>query len=241
MKTNHFIDINFDFRTDTREGGDPDALSPTLRLYHKILWSKPLPNGVLFNLSDKTSGVYLHHQSHIGEFRITSDSVIPSFKKERRLSLVFEKIPAELEAFRTLGYTIGGMMVFPGNRINGRATINGARGFHPKIKDRFDFTIECIRRYYSKDSSPLNEVFERYSDYFRLFIDFRGYVEFFLLQDLVNSDFTKVNFFSQFEDFRNPVPDSLASYLDYRELASNFIVARNQRIKEWTQTALIGA
>ena len=39
-----FIDITFDFRTDTPTGTDPDALSPTLRSYHKFLWSKPLPD-----------------------------------------------------------------------------------------------------------------------------------------------------------------------------------------------------
>lgn len=34
----------------------------------------------------------------------------------------------ENEAFRAIGYTMGGMMVFPGNRIDGKQTINGARG-----------------------------------------------------------------------------------------------------------------
>ena len=33
------LDVTFDFRTDTRAGGDPDALSPTLRRYHRQLWS----------------------------------------------------------------------------------------------------------------------------------------------------------------------------------------------------------
>ena len=38
------IDITFDFRSDAK-GRDPDAYSPTLNAYHKILWSKELPNG----------------------------------------------------------------------------------------------------------------------------------------------------------------------------------------------------
>jgi len=33
-----------------------------------------------------------------------------------------------------IGYTIGGMMVFPGNRLGRKMTINVARGFHPRIK-----------------------------------------------------------------------------------------------------------
>ena len=38
------IDIAFDFRTDAG-GKDPDAYSPTLRRYHRLLWSKRLPGG----------------------------------------------------------------------------------------------------------------------------------------------------------------------------------------------------
>jgi hypothetical protein len=60
-------------------------------------------------------------------------------------------------------------------------TINGARGFHPKIKDRFDLTVECIRRHYVDDPSPLSDTLARYEDFFGLFGDFRGYVDFFLL------------------------------------------------------------
>jgi hypothetical protein len=39
------IDIAFDFRTDS-DGKDPDTHSPTLRQYHKRLWSKALPRGL---------------------------------------------------------------------------------------------------------------------------------------------------------------------------------------------------
>ena len=75
------IDITFDFRNDTPRGKDPDSFSPTLRRYHKRLWSKPLPVGANFDLSDSTSGIYLHHQSAVGEFFLSSDTVIPSFRK----------------------------------------------------------------------------------------------------------------------------------------------------------------
>ena len=38
------LDINFNVYSDTPEGKDPDSFSPTLRKYHKLLWSKTLPN-----------------------------------------------------------------------------------------------------------------------------------------------------------------------------------------------------
>jgi hypothetical protein len=186
----------------------------------------------MFELVDTTPGAYLHHRSHLGEFRLASDAVIPTFRKQARLAQVFEQIPEELNAFGSIGYTIGGMMLFPGNRIGGQATINIARGFHPLIKDRFDLTVECIRRHYLNEGSPLSGTLARYADYFRLFGDFRGYVAFFLLQDLVTDDCSAVRFFLPFGDFKSSaVPDGMAAYLDYRGLAVDFIEARNRRIE----------
>ena len=227
------IDTTFDFRTDTPPGKDPDTFSPILRKYHQLLWSKPLQNGVLFELEDVTPYGYLYHQSEMGEFWLSSDTVIPSFWKESKIAHIIEAIPLEeLEAFNTIGYTIGGMMLFPGNRIDNKMTINGARGFHPRIKDRFDYTMECIRRHYSGDESPLKTILLRYDDFFRLFNDFRGFVEFFLLQDIVTEDYSAVEFFSPFDDFVNspPLPVTKDSYLKYVQLATNFIEARNRRI-----------
>jgi hypothetical protein len=138
---------------------------------------------------------------------------------------------SEIEAFRSLGYTMGGMMIFPGNRINGKSTINGARGFHPLIKDRIDLTMECIRRHYINGISPLSDVLGRYADFFLLFDNFQGYIKFFLLQDLVTEDFSRIKFFMLFENFKTPaVPKGLEAYVSYKNLVVKFINERNQRI-----------
>lgn len=230
------IDTTFDFRADTPTGKDPDALSPTLRRYHQYLWSKPLPSGAPFQLATSTRRVYLHHQSVMGEFLLSSDSVIPSFRKEARLKSVFDQIPtAERDEFLRTTYTIGGMMVFPGNTIGRAMTINGARGCHPRIKDRFDLTVECIRRQYGRESSPLEKVLSRYDNFFALFRDFRGYVDFFLLQDLVTDDYREVRFFSPFTNFKPyPLPADLKEYEEYCRNAASFVEARNQRIAQWS-------
>jgi hypothetical protein len=236
MDMRRHIDITFDFRSDTPPGKDPDTLSPTLRRYHKLLWSKSLPGGVVFELDDTTPQVYLHHRSEMGEFFLSSDAVIPSFTREHRISHIIDQIPVEeLDAFNSIGYTIGGMMVFPENRIGRKMTINGARGFHPRIKDRFDLTVECIRRHYRNESSPLSETLERYADFFGLFGNFCGYVEFFLLQDLVTEDCSSVRFFAPFDGFNtSPLPASREAYIAYKQFAVNFIEARNNRIFEST-------
>ena len=229
-----FIDITFDFRSDTPPGKDPDALSPTLRSYHKFLWTKPLPNGVLFELDDTKSNVYLYHQSEIGEFFLSSDSAIHTFSRWASMAHIINQLKqGEAEEFRRVGYSMGGMIIFPANRIEGKNTINVARGFHPLIKDRIDLTVECIRRYYKNEKSPLSEVLTRYADFFAIFGDFKGYVEFFLLQDLVTEDFSSIKFFITFEDFKTPVvPKTLDAYLSYKHLTIKFTNERNQRILE---------
>lgn len=68
------IDITFDFRSDTAPGRDPDAVSPTLRKYHQLLWSKPLPSGAPFELDATFPHTYLHHLSELGEFFLSSDA-----------------------------------------------------------------------------------------------------------------------------------------------------------------------
>jgi len=226
------IDITFDFRSDTPPGRDPDTRSPTLKKYHKLLWSKPLPTGALFDLDDATPGEYLHHISELGEFFLTSDAVVPSFRREPRLGDILNQIPrAELDEFNRIGYTIGGMMIFPGNRVGRKMTINGARGFHARIKDRSDLTVECIRRHYLDERSPLSATLARYADFFGLFGDFRGYVDFFLLQDIVTEDYSAVRFFTPAQDFAAPpLPGSIDAYKAYKRLAIEFIDARNRRI-----------
>lgn len=229
------IDTSFDFRTDTPSGKDPDAHSPTLRRYHKLLWSKPLPNGRHFELTDTVRGVYLHHRSELGEFFLSSDSVMQTFTRwgfaAKHTELVTDD---ENAAFQTITYSIGGMMVFPGDRIDGKQTINGARGLHPKIADRFDLTLECIRRHYVGQGSPLGEVLARYHDFFALFENFRGYVDFFLLQDLVTDDGSAVTMFPPFDGFKTrSVPKDIETYREYRRLSIEFVEARNRRIAQY--------
>lgn len=225
------IDTSFDFRTDTPSGRDPDCDSPTLRQYHKFLWSKPLPDGRPFYLSDATPGVYLYHHSEpFGEFRLSSDTLINTMSNWKALKHIV--IPREeREDFHRKQYTIGGMIVFPGNRIDGKQTINGARGCNRKIADRFDLTLECVRRHYLCQSSPLGETLSRYQEFFALFESFRGYVDFFLLNDLVTSDCSAVKFIMPFDDFNtSAVPMDRNAYQDYRRRCIEFIQARNRRI-----------
>lgn len=225
------IDTGFDFRSDTPPGKDPDRFSQTLRRYHQLLWSRPLPSGKAFDLSTTTPGVYLHHRSELGEFFLGSDAVITTFARRVAMQPIISQVPEEeREAFLKIGYSIGGMIVWPGNRIDGTPTMNVARGFNRSIGDRFDLTLEAIRRHYEGGSSPLGGTIARYADFFGLFANFEEYVDYFLLNDLV--DGRKVKFFSSsFRDFGDsPFPGDMDEYREFRSNNVAFINARNERI-----------
>jgi hypothetical protein len=227
------IDTTFDFRTDTPPGEDPDSHSPTLRRYHQLLWSKPLPTGPQFELDAGTPGYYLLHRSEkLGQFELSSDAVMASYTRYLDMAPIIAQFSEEEHAaFNTLGYTIGGMMVFPSNRVDRKMTINGARGFlRHTIADRMDLTLESIRRHYRGEPSPLGQTLARYAGFFALFEDFGGYVDFFLLQDLVTTG-GAVRFFMPFDDFNPPArPRDAGTYREFRRLSIEFIGARNRRI-----------
>ena len=217
--------------SDTPEGKDPDSYSPTLRSYHKILWSKKLPIGMMFDLDIETRQL-LHHKSDLGELFLSSDAVGHTYKNIQSMSHIINKIPSEeIDSFYSLCSTIGAYIIYPSKRVNNQMTINGARGTNVKIKDRFDLTLECIRLYYLNEESPLSDTLERYASFFKLFDNFQGYIDFFLLQDLVTDDYLSIKYLIPFESFENsPLPKDVDEYILYKKNMTNFVNARNQRI-----------
>jgi hypothetical protein len=230
------VDVTFDFRTDTPPGKDPDAFSPTLRTFHKSLWSRPLPSGEKFPLdaSAPSHRAYLTHSSHLGDFDLSSDSVIPTFTRWKRMQAIVTQIPeVENDAFRSIGYTMGGMMIWPRRSENGLKSINVMRGFNRRIADRMDLTLECVRRHYLSYPHPLEAVFKANAKFFDLFENFESFVSHFLLADLLNPGTNKISFFMPFNDFSGPsTPTDLSEYLRYRERSIHFVHARNARIEQ---------
>ena len=229
------IDISFNMFSDTPEGKDPDSYSPTLRSYHKTLWSKPLPNGISFDLDDETR-MLLHHKSELGEFFLSSDSIGHTYSRIQNMSDIVNKVPSkEIDSFFSLCSTIGSYIIYPSKRVDNQMTINGARGTNGKIKDRFDLTLECIRRHYINEKSPLSDTLQRYSSFFNLFENFQRYIDFFLLQDLVTEDYLSIKYLIPFKSFENsPLPKDVDEYILYKKNMSDFVNARNQRILNYS-------
>ncbi|MBB1011636.1 hypothetical protein BXY47_0897 [Dietzia kunjamensis] len=228
------FNTRFDFRIDTPPGKDPDQYSPTLKRYHKALWSRELPSGHILTLRDDVPKRYLSHESDLGSFAFSSDSVIPSYLAWKRM----ENIASPRSLWKAAGvqrecYTIGGMMIWPSKSVPGAGTINGMRGLKLAIADRFDLTIECVRRHYVGNESPLSAVLDANAGFFRLFGDFDGFVDFFLLQDLVVPDRQSIRFMTDFSEFTSSgLPRDAAEYKTYLGNARAFVKARNRRIAE---------
>lgn len=229
-----FIDITYDVRKDSN-GGDPDKYSNTLKSYHKRLWSKLLPNGQCFDLHDDNPNVYLYHKSNLGEYFLSSDCIIHEYSKWKRMEHIIKQIPEkEVADFLYLWYTIWGSIIFPSNKIDSLPSMNQERGCNRKICDRIDLTLECIRLYYVGKESPLSNTIHRYKKYFELFMNFQGYCEYFLLQDLIFDNYSKINFFLPFTGFESsPLPNTVDEYHEYKNNNITFITNRNKRIEEY--------
>lgn len=223
------IDVAYDFQAEVGRR-DPDSYSATLQRYHQLLWSKQLPSGEMFTLIPTRVGAAraLVHDSHLGTFVLSSDTLANSNKN--KLRPFYDQMGADSNtAWHRDGGTIGGRLIFPRNRIDGRQTINQMRGTNHRIRDRFDLTLESIRRHYAGERSPLTDVLTRYRDFFALFVDFDGYVRFFLLDDLVRDG--AVRFYLPFDGFeQSPLPRTFDAYQEFRRAQLAFVSARNERI-----------
>ena len=130
-------------------------------------------------------------------------------------------------------YTIGGVMIFPKRPMG----INPARGMNQYIKDRFDLTLECIRRYYNNEDSPLYNVLLKDKEFFDLFIDFKGFVDYFFLNDLVTDDYKHIKFLIGNGEFvKKPIPKTFDEYMTWMNKQQEFLEARNKRVKEYIES-----
>ncbi len=244
------IDVGFDFTSDApgywdgfwddkygRSRCDPDRDSPKELEYSKMAWGRTLPNGQFLDL--KISGKrYVWNRR-----RLSNDSITASFRHpggrpviDAVMQEMGEEFRPYMESYIHQSWTIGGVIVFPiPEKVPGRPRVqsmNQARGIHPRIKDRFDLTLECIRLYYIGDGSLLSISISACSWFFDLFLDFRGFVDFFLLQDLVEDDYEAVRIWRGDKLGDDPLPSDVNEYKDWIENQKAFVKKRADRISQ---------
>lgn len=236
---------------------DPDEHSKMLQQLHKKIWS-----GTVLDLKEG-KGLDLENQLTPKNLRFSSDTIFTSFvgydKQCKQLFNEVIKYFGGEDNYRAYveGYTrefyrnIGSFIIFP--KIDGRKfdTINQARGNNNFIQDRFDLTLECIRRHYNQEKDfPLDKVLAENKEFFDLFGSFEGYVNYFCLQDLVEKDatgehYTGVKFWLARQNAANikswlvdndfmesPFPKDAKEYLELMEKQLEFVKNRTKRINE---------
>lgn len=244
------FDINLNFADDTagywnnfwdnKDGLgsshiDPDAKNKNLQLLHQKLWSKKLPTGNFMDL--KPAVDYNGDNILLWEnIRFSSDSLVTGFRYYDCRYIMDElksKLPNfhnYLEEYIKKSYTIGGMIIFPRHTNS----INQHRGCNKLIRDRLDLTIECIRLFYENKQNPLYNILMSDIEFFKLFKNFKGYVDYFLLQDIVSEDYKSVEIYlgsGQFDE--TPLPQNIDEWFLWHDKTIEFIEKRNKRISEF--------
>ncbi|MCR5235368.1 MAG: hypothetical protein K6E53_15910 [Lachnospiraceae bacterium] len=249
------IDVTFDFTSDSPGywdgywerndglgygGSDPDNASPTLHKYHQFLWSKSLPNGEKMDLKMGSGAYYLTCK----DFRFGSDAIIVSFRYKKYKYMIDQvanrvgDYKGYYEDMLRKAYTIGGTIIFPKHP----SSMNQNKGTNALISDRWDLTLECIRRYYIGERSPLYDTIIRDKAFYDLFLDFKGYVDFFFLQDAVSDDYSNVDIWCGNADFvEDGLPKNVDEYFAFIDKEFEFLNKRNRRIKEYGDMVLRGS
>jgi hypothetical protein len=167
--------------------------------------------------------------------RFASDSMTTGFRYERCRPLI-EQVAGSMDDYRgwmesviRRTYTVGGAIIFPKHRNS----VNQVRGANRMIADRWDLTLECIRRFYEGEGSPISWCLEQDRWFFDHFVDFRGYVEFFLLQDCVSRDCSEVRMWIPTEPFSpDPFPRDAGEYMEWIGHNLDLVDRRNRRIAD---------
>ena len=246
-------DVNFDFTSDipgfwqefwrnpdglghVTNYNDPDTKSKKLQSYHQCLWNKEVLKGELKSQTGKNGNLYFSYK----DINLSSDAMINSFRYKNLPFNLKESLAKDKKDYKTFqeeyikqSFLIGGMIIFPRHRNS----LNQRRGIHPKIKDRFDLTLECIRRYYmgQGEFNPLKNVLEKDSRFFQLFGDFKGFIDFFLLQDWVSEKY-QINFMLKFDNFESsPLPQNYEDYMILYHKQLKLVQKRNARIEKYLE------
>lgn len=147
----------------------------------------------------------------------------------------------DIKEFLKISRILGGHIFFPRWQISNNKkqilSLNVARGAEfirknkrrPGFYDRFDMFLFDLKNWYDGNLSQLQEEFDSNEVWLKLFIDFRGFINYFLLNDFVNNDFEVIdltnngNFIEQFESY---IPKNSENYSLYFENSNNIIINR---------------
>ena len=236
---------------------DPDSFSEILYDFYAELWNL---NKLPFKVKKIWNG-YAWELVGTGDYnlRLGTDSIMSIYWHRIDMrKFICELIKSKnndlkifIREYLQIANTIGGFVLFPRHV----QSINQRRGANSKIGDRFDLTLECIRRYYeetekSEKDSNYNPLFggvntdyiKEDKEFFELFgkgkAGFEKYTEFFCLNGSWVKNGQVLNLLNNqlldeydFGKTTNPLPTENNWWTFYRNIMDR-LEARNQQIKE---------
>ena len=208
---------------------DPDLVSRSLFEDSISIWgSLSLPDGAHLQLSE-------HNQRNVMRLNdpdmfLSIDSITASFRGRNQCPGLLERIYQNLgpdqwhwyiEDHLRRTYTIGGSIVFPRHRNS----INQIRGMNRNVHDRWDLTLQCIKDHYDGKDSPIGWCISQDKGFFDIFNSFENYVDFFLLNDCVESDYSVIDWMPG-----TVLPRTEEEFFGYMEAQGDMVEKRNERI-----------
>lgn len=141
---------------------DPDSVHAGLRESHRILLSRPLPNGDSWSFQPARGWYLKSVEPRTGEpleWSVGSDNFATTHTNA--LPGMAEKIPGYENRHLHEFCQVGGYIVFPNGLEQTRPTkvrprkwtLNQAKGCDRRISDRFDLTLEAIRLFFDGKTS----------------------------------------------------------------------------------------
>ena len=254
----HFFEKfdNIDIRTSEKiynNAGlpDPDAFSEILYDYFAEIWNLNYPNSKVKKIWNGNAWELIGIKDNF--LRLGTDSIMSIYwhrfnMREFIIKLIEGKkydFQIFIREYLKKANTIGGFVLFP-RHIQ---SINQRRGTNSQIDDRFDLTLECIKRYYTNreksetesNYNPLSSVLKNDATFFDMFgkgeAGFKNYAEFFCLNESWVENGQVLNLMNNEPldnwDFKKePLPQNLEEWWwKFYENIMSRLDARNEQIK----------
>lgn len=187
------------FWFDKEEGKgyhDADAFSIVQYRYYELFFNKKMPDGAdnKFKMQKARSSLELLCTSD-KKLTLSCDYIGPVKKSY----YIHNKSDSEALAKMLLNTrNFAGSMVWP-NVKNRTFTVNQAKGF--LLKDRMDLTLLNLKAYYDSgykasecSCTQPGQAFEDFEGWYRHFVSFKKFINYFCLNDFVNKDYEIISF-----------------------------------------------
>lgn len=228
------FDRNQNLKAGLSEAQDPADFSAKLAQYQILLYTKPLPSGGFLKLrANKFNQVEAELPS--GEsILLTSMPLIHQACFEADNHELLSKLPqSQVDIMLRTLVTSGNYMLIPAQPLNGYRLDDFRK--NPRIGNRIDLYLECVRRQYAGEPSPLDDILNPFKPWFELFLSFKQFVEFFYLGNLYDPKLKKIHFFKTFDpDFPiNLDPETGSSSMLVLSHSVIFAGSRGQAQEKW--------